>query len=87
MAGRCSFQHEEVGFWNLFNFCNPGLLVTLAQFTDRYVKRDLPIKKNHFKKVITPFILRRTKNKVLNDLPPKTEITFMVELSDLEMAQ
>jgi SNF2 family DNA or RNA helicase len=30
--------------------------------------------------------LRRTKNKVLDELPPKTEITFSVELSDGEMA-
>jgi SNF2 family DNA or RNA helicase len=30
--------------------------------------------------------LRRTKNKVLDELPPKTEITYSVTLSDKEMA-
>ncbi|MEN6453411.1 MAG: helicase-related protein, partial [Prolixibacteraceae bacterium] len=32
------------------------------------------------------FILRRTKGKVLDELPPKTEITYHVNLSDEEMA-
>lgn len=79
-------QNHLGELWNLFNFCNPGLLGTLTQFTDRYVKGDLPAQKNHLKKLITPFILRRTKNKVLDELPPKTEITYSVTLSDNEMA-
>ena len=72
--------------WNLFNFCNPGLLGTLPQFTDRYLKNETHSQKNHLKKLISPFILRRTKNKVLDELPPKTEITFSVDLNDAEMA-
>ena len=79
-------QNHLGELWNLFNFCNPGLLGTLPQFTDRYVKTDLPAQKNHLKKLITPFILRRTKNKVLDELPPKTEITHAVVLSEKEMA-
>jgi superfamily II DNA or RNA helicase len=79
-------QNHLGELWNLFNYCNPGLLGTLPQFTDRYVKNDLQSQKNHLKKLITPFILRRTKNKVLDELPPKTEITFSVELSSNEMA-
>jgi SNF2 family DNA or RNA helicase len=79
-------QNHLGELWNLFNFCNPGLLGTLAQFTDRYVKNELPAQKNHLKKLITPFILRRTKNKVLEELPPKTEITHLVVLSEKELA-
>jgi SNF2 family DNA or RNA helicase len=79
-------QNHLGELWNLFNFCNPGLLGTLQQFTDRYVKNDVPAQKNHLKKLITPFILRRTKNNVLDELPPKTEITHSVTLSDQEMA-
>jgi SNF2 family DNA or RNA helicase len=79
-------QNHLGELWNLFNFCNPGLLGTLPQFTDRYVKTDLVSQKNHLKKLITPFILRRTKNKVLDELPPKTEITYSVTLSEKEMA-
>ncbi len=79
-------QNHLGELWNLFNFCNPGLLGTLPQFTDRYVKTDIPAQKNHLKKLITPFILRRTKNKVLDELPPKTEITHSVTLSEKELA-
>jgi len=79
-------QNHLGELWNLFNFCNPGLLGTLAQFTDRYLKNDTTSQKNHLKKLITPFILRRTKSKVLDELPPKTEITFTVELSEAEIA-
>ena len=34
---------------------------------------------------IQPFMLRRTKNKVENDLPPKTEKIIRVELSDFQL--
>lgn len=79
-------QNHLGELWNLFQFCNPGLLGSLQQFTDRYVKNDLTIQKTHLKKLISPFILRRTKNKVLSELPPKTEITHSIELSKEEIA-
>jgi len=79
-------QNHLGELWNLFNFCNPGLLGTMAQFTDRYLKNDTTSQKNHLKKLITPFILRRTKSNVLDELPSKTEITFSVELSEAEIA-
>lgn len=79
-------QNHLGELWNLFNFCNPGLLGTLQQFTDRYVRNEGQAQKNHLKKLITPFILRRTKSNVLDELPPKTEITHPVVLSDQEMA-
>ncbi len=69
--------------WNLFNFINPGLLGTMQQFNDRFVKTGEKGSKR-LKKLVTPFILRRTKNSVLEELPPKTEIVKQVELSDDE---
>ena len=36
-------------------------------------------------KAIEPYMLRRTKNKVENDLPPKTEKIIRVELSDIQL--
>jgi SNF2 family DNA or RNA helicase len=79
-------QNHLGELWNLFQFCNPGLLGSLQHFTNRYVKSELPEQKAHLKKLISPFILRRTKNKVLSELPPKTEITYSVELSKEELA-
>ncbi len=72
--------------WNLFNFINPGLLGTLTHFTDTFIKPDADHARKHLKKLIAPFILRRTKSSVLDELPAKTEIIRKVELSAEEMA-
>ncbi|WP_224982530.1 DEAD/DEAH box helicase [Geomonas agri] len=76
--------------WNVFRFINPGLLGSLKQFNVRYAS---PIEKSEDKKarqrlkrLIHPFILRRTKNQVLEELPPRTEITIPVELGMEEAA-
>ena len=76
--------------WNLFQFINPGLLGSLDSFNKNFA---IPIEKNkdrqarrHLQKLIQPFILRRTKNQVLEELPARTEIRLTVELSKEEMA-
>jgi SNF2 family DNA or RNA helicase len=76
--------------WNLFNFINPSLLGSLAQFNERYAN---PIENNHdhnaqqrLKKVLRPFVLRRLKNDVLTELPARTEVTLHIELSNEERA-
>jgi SNF2 family DNA or RNA helicase len=66
------------------------LLGSLEQFNQRFVapiERDGSSEaKYRLKKLLQPFILRRTKTQVLQELPPRTEIPFYVELSDAEMA-
>lgn len=76
--------------WNLFQFLNPGLLGSFDHFTKKYI---LPIEQDgdkerqkQLKKMITPFLLRRTKAEVIEELPEKTEITRRIELSDAEKA-
>lgn len=83
-------QNHLSEIWNLFQFANPGLLGSFTQFTDRFIN---PIEKNRDKeqqkllnRVISPFILRRTKSEVLTELPEKTEIILNVELSQEEWA-
>ncbi|MBF0192051.1 MAG: MucR family transcriptional regulator [Magnetococcales bacterium] len=76
--------------WNLFQFINPGLLGSLERFNERFAA---PIERNadkgaqkRLQKLIRPFLLRRTKNQVLEELPSRTEIVLHVELSEEEMA-
>jgi superfamily II DNA or RNA helicase len=76
--------------WNLFRFINPGLLGSLESFNQRFA---VPIERYQdkaarlrLKKLIQPFLLRRTKNQVLEELPSRTEILLHVELSQEEMA-
>ncbi len=76
--------------WNLFRFINPGLLGSLEQFNQRYAtpieRYDDKQARLRLKKLIQPFILRRTKSQVLEELPSRTEILLHVELSREEMA-
>ncbi len=76
--------------WNLFRFINPGLLGSLESFDRRFAT---PIEKygdktarEQLKKLVRPFLLRRTKNQVLAELPPRTEILVPIELSVEEKA-
>jgi len=80
--------------WNLFRFINPGLLGSIEQFNLRFAA---PIEKpqdhraevgarNRLRRLIQPFMLRRTKAQVLTELPPRTEITLEVDLSAEETA-
>ncbi len=76
--------------WNLFNFINPGLLGTRETFNNKFAYPIENQKNRHvsavLKQLISPFILRRLKRDVLTELPPLTEITIHVELSDQETA-
>lgn len=76
--------------WSLFRFLNPGLLGTQEHFIQHYMS---PIERysdknasENLRKIIQPFLLRRTKTQVLKELPPRTEITYKVPLSADERA-
>ncbi|GJM33770.1 MAG: SWF/SNF family helicase [Saprospiraceae bacterium] len=76
--------------WNLYHFLNPGLLGTLEHFNNRFAgpitKNDDLERKQQLRRLIQPFILRRRKEDVLQELPPKTEVVLNVELSEEEQA-
>jgi SNF2 family DNA or RNA helicase len=76
--------------WNLFNFIIPGLLGTMESFNQRFAvpieRFDNHVARRKLKKLIRPFILRRGKAQVLEELPPRTEITLQVEMSQDEFA-
>jgi hypothetical protein len=76
--------------WNLFQFINPGFLGSLKEFTATFA---VPIEKHQdrdtrrrLKRLLQPFILRRTKNQVLEELPQRTDILMQVDLSPEELA-
>lgn len=76
--------------WNLFDFVNPGLLGSAESFQERFL---IPIETNNckqtrqnLKRLIQPYLLRRTKAQVLDELPGRTEIIRKVVLSAEETA-
>ncbi|XLX40054.1 DEAD/DEAH box helicase [Ectopseudomonas mendocina] len=76
--------------WNLMRFINPALLGSQGSFAQRFAN---PIEngdagaRRALKQLIQPFILRRLKSQVLDELPARTEITYSVPLSDGEALQ
>jgi superfamily II DNA or RNA helicase/tetratricopeptide (TPR) repeat protein len=83
-------ENRLAELWNLFRFINPGLLGSEERFRERFVRpiegqRD-SYASHILKSLVQPFILRRTKSQVLEDLPSRTELMRMVELSDEERA-
>lgn len=74
--------------WNLFNFINPGLLGSFDNFNQKFgtpIEKDNDFRsRRRLKKLIQPFILRRLKNQVLEELPPRTEVTLHVDMSEEE---
>lgn len=70
--------------WNLLQFLNPGLLGSFERFSSKFIDASDPDPES-LKRIVQPFILRRTKAEVLDELPDKTDIIRTVQLSDAEV--
>ncbi len=69
---------------SLLDFLNPGK-VKIDEDIDALSASDAQVKLQELHSAIAPFILRRTKETVESDLPPKTEKIIRVELSDVQL--
>ncbi len=79
-------ENSLTDLWTQLNFVNPGLLGELSFFRREFAK---PIEKMgddakelKLRKIIQPFILRRTKEMVAKDLPPVSEQTVFCDMTD-----
>lgn len=81
-------QNHLGELWNLMQFVNPGLLGSWTHFKDKYINGPEmdDYKREMLKGLTQPFILRRTKEEVLGELPDKVSYEHMVHLSGDEMA-
>lgn len=92
-------QNNVLELWSLFDFLMPGFLGSEKVFLDRFAKPiaasrfskasskeqeagALAIEALH--KQVLPFLLRRLKEEVLDDLPPKILQNYYCDLSDLQ---
>jgi len=76
-------ENRLADLWSIMNLLNPGLLGSSNQFGERYAnaierQRD-EAARGRLRRLVSPFLLRRTKAQVLPDLPPRTEIIHRVE--------
>lgn len=74
--------------WSLFNFLMPGLLSDADTFRQHYrnpIERDADAERQkQLSTRIQPLLLRRTKDAVAKELPPKTEILHSIELGQAQ---
>ncbi|THH31546.1 hypothetical protein EUX98_g2662 [Antrodiella citrinella] len=90
-------QNNVLELWSLFDFLMPGFLGSESQFNERFSKPILSNRDGKAKngeaaalalealhKQVLPFLLRRLKEDVLHDLPPKIIQDYYCELSDLQ---
>jgi SNF2 family DNA or RNA helicase len=71
--------------WSQFHFLLPGLLGDEKTFNTVFrhpiERQDDPLRRMLLNRRIKPFLLRRTKDNVAKELPPKTEMVRKVELT------
>jgi SNF2 family DNA or RNA helicase len=70
--------------WSLMRFLIPGFLGSEEMFNSRFrkpIEKDGDTERNEaLKRRVAPLILRRTKDQVAKELPPKTELVHLIEL-------
>lgn len=79
-------QNNTMDLYAQMNFANPGLLGNQAFFRSEFAQ---PIdrfadagKAGQLRRLIYPFLLRRTKEQIAKDLPDKTEIIMWCEMGE-----
>lgn len=79
-------QNNTMDLYSQMQFINPGLLgnkeffkTEFATPIDRFGSKE---KSAQLRKLVYPFLLRRKKEQVAKDLPPKTEITLWCEMGE-----
>ncbi len=79
-------QNNTFDIYAQMNFLNPGMLGSIDFFKQEF---SIPIdkfgekeQKEHLRKLLYPFILRRTKEQVARDLPEKSEMILFCEMGD-----
>lgn len=78
-------ENTLIELWSIFDFVMPGYLYSAYEFRNRYetplVKDGDSMTAESFRARIKPFMLRRMKKDVLNELPEKIENTMYAELT------
>ena len=79
-------QNNTFDIFAQMNFLNPGMLGSMEFFKQEF---SIPIdkfgekeQKDHLRKLLYPFILRRTKEQVAKDLPEKQEMVLFCDMGD-----
>ncbi len=79
-------ENTTMDLWSQMNFLNPGLLGGETFFRNYYAnpidKEGNPARAEKLRSLIKPFIIRRTKDQVATELPPKVEQVHYCEMTE-----
>ncbi len=81
-------QNHLGDLWSLFEFLNPGMLGSASVFANAAAELRNPEApaREILGRALRPFVLRRTKEQVARDLPPRVEQTLYCELEPAQRA-
>jgi superfamily II DNA or RNA helicase len=79
-------ENRQLDLWSIFRFLLPGLLGSRSTF-ESALHADHVATIERLRAQLAPFILRRTKNEVAQELPPKVEMDLICPLTDLQRAE
>lgn len=78
-------ENSILELWSIFDFIMPGFLTNIESFEKKYKIKEFDTETNNkikqLRKLISPFILRRTKKEVIKDLPEKLENNIFIDLT------
>lgn len=77
-------ENSLTELWSIFDFIMPGYLYSHSEFQEKFERpaaRGSAAAVKHLKSKISPFLLRRMKKDVLNELPEKHETVIYSELT------
>mgnify|MGYP006279475367 CR=1 FL=1 len=80
-------ENRLLDLWTLFRFLMPGLLGNRRRFEEHANAPGLDLRRSferRLRKQIAPFILRRRKEQVVGELPPKVEMDLICPISELQ---
>ncbi len=83
-------ENSMTDLWSLMEFLLPGYFGSFDRFRKLYVPREgMPNQEqtSTVRRLITPFLLRRTKNQVLQELPEKIEEVRSCQLTEQQQAK
>jgi len=79
-------ENRQLDLWSIFRYLLPGLLGSRAAF-ETALTQDRDGTMNRLRQQVAPFILRRTKNEVAKELPPKVEMDLLCPLSEVQRTE
>ena len=78
-------ENRLLDMWSLMAFAMPGVLGSRAYFKKRFDKRKDPLSQTRLAARLRPFLLRRSKLQVAQDLPPRTEEEVYSKMEGIQL--